>query len=277
MDAEIQHRRSGPAGRIRMMRLIFMLDLAGKALAVAVWPFSPWLAVALFAGPDFYLLYHLLVPSAQGVVQVFTHFATGEKEVWLTIDDGPDETDTPQILELLDRHRARATFFAIGQQAARHPGLVAEVVRRGHEVAHHTHTHPLYLFWCATPARVRAELDDGLTALQKTGVRPRCFRPPVGIKNPFLPGALAERGLVCIGWSARGRDCISRDPARVVERVMSRLKPGAIILMHEGPNACRQVRVEAIARLLNALSERGFTCVVPETWQLRWRSQPTVK
>ncbi|HZP60776.1 MAG TPA: polysaccharide deacetylase family protein [Opitutaceae bacterium] len=246
-----------------------MADLAAKAFAVAAWPFSPWLAAAFFVGPDLYLLYHLLVPSAQGVVRVFTHFATAEKEVWLTIDDGPDETDTPKILELLDRHKARATFFVIGEQAARQPALVAEIVRRGHEVAHHTHTHPLYTFWCASPLRVRKELDDGMAALRTAGVQPRCFRPAVGIKNPFLHDALASRGLACIGWSVRSRDCLSREANRVVKRVLRQVRPGVIILMHEGPHAPRPIRVEAISRLLDALSDRGYACVVPETRQLR--------
>jgi len=251
------------------MRPIVMFDLAGKAFAVFAWPFSPWLATALFVGPDLYLLYHLLVPSAQGVVRVFTRFATGEKEVWLTIDDGPDGTDTPKILDLLDRHGARATFFAIGEQAARQPALVAEIVRRGHEVGHHTHTHPLYTFWCASPARVRKELDGGLDALRQAGVQPRCFRPAVGIKNPFLHGALAQRGLACIGWSVRSWDCVSRNPAQVVGRVMQRIEPGAIILMHEGPNVSPRVRVEALTRLLEALRARGFRCVVPESRRFR--------
>ena len=64
-------------------------------------------------------------------------------EVWLTIDDGPDPEDTPRILELLAAHGARATFFVIGENAAAHPGLIRAIAAAGHEVAHHTHTHPL--------------------------------------------------------------------------------------------------------------------------------------
>lgn len=251
------------------MRPIFAVNLIGKVIAVAVWTYAPWLAVAFFVGPDFYLLYHLLAPSGQALGRVVTCFSTGRREVWLTIDDGPDAADTPRILDLLDQHRARATFFLIGCRADRHRELVAEILRRGHEVGHHTQTHPLYTFWCATPSRVRRELDDGLASLRKGGAEPRCFRSPVGIKNAFLHRALARRGLTCIAWSVRSGDSQLRDPDRIVARVMKQVKPGAIILTHEGPDVPAQVRVEAIACLLKALDAQSFSCVVPDASQ--WR------
>jgi len=243
--------------------------LAIKMLALAMWAQAPWLGAAFFFIPDFYLFYHLFVPSGQGLGRVVTHFSTGRREVWLTIDDGPDPTDTPGILDLLDRHRARATFFLIGERAAREPGLVSEIVRRGHGVAHHTQTHPCYTFWCAAPSRIGRELDAGLVALKEAGVRPQWFRPPVGIKALFLHRELAKRGLTCVGWSVRSGDCVRDEPGEIVDRVMRRVRPGAIILMHEGPGVPPPVRIEAIARLLKALGAAGFTCVVPEARQMR--------
>ena len=254
-----------------MLRPMLLVSAAGKAAAVALWVRggSPAAAVAFFFLPDFFLLYHLFVPSAQGLCRVGTRLATDRPEIWLTIDDGPDADDTPRILALLDRHQARATFFLIGERAARHPGLVAEILRRGHEVGHHTHTHPVGTFWCATPARVRAELDDGLAVFSRAGAHPRWFRAPVGIKNLFLGRALAERGLHCVGWSVRSLDSVSRDPAAVVARVMARLRPGSIVLMHEGAALDPRVRVRALELLLIALAERRFTCVLPAAGQLR--------
>lgn len=173
------------------------------------------------------------------------------------------------ILELLDRHRARATFFFVGERAARFPELVAAVVVRGHEVGHHTHTHPMKWFWCATPARLRAELDDALDAFQAAGIRPRWFRSPVGIKNLLLGPALDERGLRYIGWSVRSYDVRSRSPAAVRDGVMKQVRPGAIVLMHEGPAMDARVRVTALTMLLDALAARGFACVLPAAGQLR--------
>ncbi len=252
-------------------RLLLTLAIAVKVLGAALWwsAAPAWVCLGLFFLPDFLLLYQLFVPSSQQLCPAFTRFETPRQEIWLTIDDGPDPDDTPKILDLLDRHHAHATFFLIGKRAARHPRLVADILRRGHEIGHHTHTHPAFTFWCAGPGRTRTELDDGLTALCATGAQPRWFRAPVGIKNFFLNRALNTRGLRCVGWSVRSLDSVSADPAMIVARVMARVHPGSIVLMHEGPALSSAVRVRALESLLAALAARGLACVLPEADQLR--------
>lgn len=244
-------------------------DLAAKVAAVVLWRPAPWVAAACFFGPDLWLLQALLAPSSQLLLRVFTRFDPEGAEVGLTIDDGPDPEDTPRLLDLLDRHRARAVFFLVGTRAERHPELVAEILRRGHEVAHHTHTHPLGFFWCAPASRVRAELDQATAALRRAGAEPRWFRPPVGIKNVFLRRELAARGLACVGWSLRSRDCQGRDPSRIAARVLRRVRPGDLILLHEGGSVRPAVRVAAIAQVLAGLDARGIRCVVPRGERLR--------
>ena len=128
---------------------------------------------------------------------------------------------------------------------------------------------PVGTFWCAGPGRVARELNLGTAALHCGGARPRRFRPPVGMKSLFLAAALASRGLACVGWSIRSRDGVSRNPQRVAARVLARVRPGAIILMHEGVDVAPAVRVEAIARLLAGLAAQGWACVIPEPGQLR--------
>ncbi len=250
------------------MWLLVILNLAGKIAAVYVGLAAPLTALTLWFGPDALLGYHLFVPQAQGLVRVPGRFATTRREVWLTIDDGPDPEDTPRILELLAAHRAQATFFVIGENAAAHPGLVRAIVAAGHEVAHHTHTHPLATFWCALPRRVKRELDDGLAALRMAGVKPQRFRPPASVKNLWLGPALAARNLVWIGWSARGLERSFGDPEAVAARVLRRLAPGAILLLHEGPRVPAPIRVQAIRRVLERLQEQGYRCVVPAPAQL---------
>jgi len=251
-------------------RVTFIVLLVLKLAAFTLIGLHCWTAAALvFFVPDFWVLYHLFVPSAQGLCRNFTHFETTATEVWLTIDDGPDVADTPLILDLLDRHQAKATFFVIGRHAAAHPELLAEIRLRGHEVGHHTQTHPVWSFWCISKTRLHAELDDALAVLRRSNLRPRWFRSPVGIKNFLLPAALADRKLECVGWSIRSGDCHSRQPESVVARVRRHARPGAIILMHEGPSVPSAVRMKAIAGVLEGLTAEHYRCVLPKPDQLR--------
>jgi len=248
--------------------LLLIVNLAGKVAALGVGWSLPAVALGLWFGPDFLLAYHVFAPRAQGLVRMYQRFETTRREVWLTIDDGPDPVDTPQILNLLAAHGARATFFVIGENAQRHPDLIQAMVAGGHEVAHHTHTHPLAMFWCATPGRVRRELDAGLDVLQRLGVRPTRFRPPAGVKNPWLAPALKTRGLVCVGWSARGLERRGGNAESVARRVTHRVAAGSILLLHEGAGVPATIRVEAIRLALQMLHEQGYRCVVPEAGQL---------
>ncbi len=254
-----------------MAFLILLCALAGKLAAVGWWRWQPGspLAFVWFFAPDPLVFYHLFAPSAQGFCRVFTRFETDRPEIWLTIDDGPDPDDTPRLLALLERHGARATFFLIGERAARWPQLVEAIARAGHEIAHHTHRHPTGTFWCASPARLRAELDDALTAFAVAGARPQRFRAPVGIKHVLLGRELAARGLACIGWTVRSGDCLGRSAEAIVASVMRRLRPGGIVLLHEGPGVPAALRVRTIERLLEALRERGISCVIPPADRLR--------
>ena len=254
------------------MWLLIFVNLAGKVAAVGVGLSAPAVALAFWFGPDALLGWHLFVPSAQGLVRVHRRFATKRREVWLTIDDGPDPEDTPRILELLAAHGARATFFVIGEKAAAHPGLVRAIAAAGHEVAHHTQTHPVASFWCASPVRVARELDECLDVLRRAEVKPGRFRPPVGIKNLWLGPALAGRGLICVGWSARGLERRRGDAGTVAGRVLRGLAPGAILLLHEGPGVPAAIRVHGIRRVLERLRAEGYQCVVPLPEQLAGRT-----
>lgn len=239
--------------------------LAWKIGFLGLLVFTPWKTAAWvsFFPLDLVVLYHLFVPSAGGLCGTTNTFPTTRKEVWLTIDDGPDPHDTPQILDLLDARQARATFFLIGQHAAAHPELVREILRRGHTVGCHTHTHPIGTFWFAGPTRLARELDACLGVLRDCGATVEWFRAPVGIKNLLLGDALRRRGLRCLGWSIRSRDGVAQDPQAVVQRVTNALHPGAIVLTHEGERVHPAVRVVALTRLLEEIQRRGYRCVIP--------------
>ena len=251
----------------------FLLIVAGisKTLAVVVWLVggSVWLGLALFFLPGFVILYHLLTPGAQGLCRVVTRFATDRKEVWLTFDDGPDNDDTPRALASLARHGAHATFFLVGTRAAQWPEWVDAIVAQGHEVGHHSHTHPVLTFWSASPRRLHRELDDATAVFAGLGQRPTRFRAPAGLKNLWLEPALRARRLTLIGWSVRSWDSVRPTPGPVVSEIMRRVRPGAIILLHEGLRAHPRVQLETVDLLLSALHDAGYTCIIPTAAQLR--------
>ncbi len=232
----------------------------------ADWVLLGW--ATFFAG-GLLVTAHMLVPQWQGLCDVDSAFEPDSKSVWLTIDDGPDPEDTPQLLKLLARHDARATFFLVGERAAAHPELVEQIRAAGHEIACHTHTHPRFSFWAMGPRRLAAEIDRALPHLQSEPGEVLFFRPPVGIKNLWLGRILRARNLRCVAWTVRSGDGVGTSAQAVIARVRREVRPGAIILMHEGPSMASGVRVHAMDGVLSALSDEGYTCILPTADQLR--------
>ena len=208
-----------------------------------------------------------LVPSLQGFGPVLTKYLTTAKTAWLTIDDGPDPGTTPQVLALLEKYGARATFFLIGVNAAKYPELTRMILDSGHTIGNHTQTHPRFSFWRFGPRALAREIDGFEATISSLGVAvPIWFRAPAGLKNPFLHPILAARGLQLVGWSARAFDTRIDDSSRIVERIKRSIVSGAIILFHEGhqPAVC----LKALEQLLDELTAEHFKLVLPEPREL---------
>jgi peptidoglycan/xylan/chitin deacetylase (PgdA/CDA1 family) len=238
--------------------------VAAPVALILLWPHAPVAAVGILALSHALILYPTFRPNVQWLGPVVTRFVTERKEVWLTVDDGPT-ADTPAVLDLFEAHGVKATFFVKGTLAEQHPALAQEILRRGHTLANHSQTHPAGSFWCSLPGRLSTEIDlcnDALTAA--TGKRPRWFRAPVGMKNPAVHPLLARRGMRLIGWTARGFDAVVGDPEQVLARILPRLQPGAIIVLHQG----RDHSLRVLERVILALKERGYGFVIPEDGQL---------
>ena len=204
-----------------------------------------------------------LVPGSRLYSPVLTRLPVSEKLAWFTIDDGPS-AETPAILDLLDVHGAKATFFLVGERARSHPQHVREIVRRGHGIGNHSDSHPERRFWRLLPGSMANEIARAQATLTDiAGTPPIWFRAVVGMANPFVASALRDHGLARVAWSARGFDGRIGDPGRVVARVRRQLAPGAIVLAHECSAHGRNV--EIIAALLEMLQAQGYRTVLPET------------
>jgi peptidoglycan-N-acetylglucosamine deacetylase len=248
-----------------MRRAILVFLIVAPLIAIALAKTSILGAIGVIFVSHMLVLYPTLRANAQWLGPVITCFETNEKEVWLTIDDGPAE-DTNAILDLLESRQAKATFFCKGNLVEARPDLLRAIVQRGHSAGNHSYSHPSYTFWMLLPGRVRSEIEranDSIAAI--TGTPPRWFRAPVGMKNPAVHPVLQKRNQPLIGWSARAFDTQVNDPAVIAERVMRDVHPGAIILMHQGlPHS-----VAALTRVVDELQALGYRFVVPDDGRLK--------
>lgn len=199
-----------------------------------------------------------LWPRSRGLGPNWTRLpaaAAARHEIALTIDDGPDPHTTPQVLDILDHHGVHATFFCVGEKAARYPEVCREIVRRGHAVENHTQHHR-HDFSLRGPWGFMRELQAAQHTLsQITGQRPLFFRAPAGLRNPFLDPVLTRLGLTLVSWSARGFDTRIGDAERVRQALLRGLRAGAILLLHDGNAARSPHGIPVILAVLPAVLE----------------------
>jgi peptidoglycan/xylan/chitin deacetylase (PgdA/CDA1 family) len=189
--------------------------------------------------------------------------------VVLTFDDGPDPAHTPTVLDTLDAHDAKATFFVIGHKAEKHPALVREILARGHAVGVHGFAHDRF-FALRGSKRVRTDLERAIRVLEIITERtPTLFRPPIGHTNPTIARIADLLELTTVGWSVRARDGLARTkPADVLARITRGLEDGAIILLHDAPERGprRPAGVTALPQILDAIAARNLRVVPLAAW-----------
>jgi len=185
--------------------------------------------------------------------------ARTRRAIALTFDDGPSES-TAELLEILARHHVPATFFQCGANVRRLPAIAREVAAAGHEIGNHTDTHPLLAL--KSPLFIGNELARAQEAIEQfTGVRPRYFRAPYGVRWFGLRAAQQRLGLTGVMWSTIALDW-KRRTSGVVSRLLHGAAPGAILCLHDGRVLERRpdvgVMLQAVRELLPKLTERGF-------------------
>ncbi len=246
------------------IRLSIALHFA-CAIAFVAWPRGwPWILAALvlchlvLGGAGMWPRSTLLGPNLLRLPDA----AARRGEIALTFDDGPDPDVTPKVLDILDRYRAKASFFCIGEKAAAHPNVVTDILRRGHGVENHSMHHPkLFALFGLTALRTDIGMAQYLLG-NLAGRPPMFFRAPMGIRNPLLDPVVAGLGLTYISWTRRGFDTSKRDPAVVLTGLTRGLAAGDIILLHDRKSARGEpIVLTVLPLLLESITAAGLKSV----------------
>lgn len=157
---------------------------------------------------------------------------TDQKVIALSFDDGPDEANLPDLLNVLDEFQVKATFFVIGEKAKKHPALIQQISNNGHVIGNHSYTHARF-FDLFNLSRMFNELLMTREQIYKiTGAKSLIFRPPYGVTNPNVAKTIQRLGFKSIGWSIRSLDT-SFSPDKTIERLIKKTHPGGIVLLHD--------------------------------------------
>ncbi len=202
-------------------------------------------------------------PTSQVYGKMISHGPRDQMEVALTFDDGPNDPWTLRIAEVLDQYGVKGTFFVVGQNARRNPGIVQELVARGHLIGNHSYHH-----------RKRDALLDlrygDLSAAQDAianaaAVCPALYRPPNGFHTPWQLLAVSRNDMRAVTWDVLPRDWKNPPPDVLARRVLDSVRPGSIVTLHDGDDtnatADRSATLAALPQIIEGLRQRGYRLV----------------
>jgi peptidoglycan-N-acetylglucosamine deacetylase len=198
--------------------------------------------------------------------QVLTEVAGGPptaRTVALTFDDGPDPRWTPEVLDLLARYDAVATFCVVGEQVERHEDLVRRVVDAGMRLCNHSHSHDTGLGGRTADVVRREVAGTRADLVAVAGAPVPYFRAPGGNWSGTVAELSAEHGMRPLGWSVDSRDWKQPGTAEILRRVQRQMHPGAVVLLHDGGGRRGQT-VAALAELLPWLVRNCYAFTFPD-------------
>jgi len=190
--------------------------------------------------PGVYLLllsYGCYYVGSNFFIPVICSAQTGKKVIALSFDDGPTTENTLQILQILKDVNAEAAFFCIGSRIAQNKAILKQAYDEGHLIGNHTFSHHFW-FDMFSAKKMLADMqmmDEATNSV--IGKMPKLFRPPYGVTNPNLKKAIIKGNYIPVGWSMRSMDTVIKDEKKLLNKVISKIKPGAVFLFHDTSDA----------------------------------------
>jgi peptidoglycan/xylan/chitin deacetylase (PgdA/CDA1 family) len=201
-------------------------------------------------------------PSVEWFGELTSHGPRTGNKVAITFDDGPNPPYTEQIAKVLEDYGARGTFFEVGKAVVKAPETTRKLFQSGHLIGNHSYNHGAFSY-----------LDPGYpelaqtqrTFLDQARFCPAVFRPPHGTHTPFMSRVVTGAGLRLVTWDVSAKDWTEHDPAALARNILTKVRPGSIILLHDGIDgnigADRSVVVEALPLIMEGLKAKGFEAV----------------
>ena len=211
------------AQKLGILCLLAATALCFVEVKLAILPLVCFLGVSLVAP---------FLPAFSYYLPIISQGNSHKNAISLTFDDGPDPVGTLEVLRVLEKHKATATFFVIGRSVAQHPQLVKEMVRLGHTIGNHSYHHDSLLMLRSKNTLIQ-EIESTQRELQSLGIQPLVFRPPVGITSPRLKQVLKELGMMCVNFSCRAMDRGNWRIDNLSRNILRKVRPGDIILLHD--------------------------------------------
>jgi peptidoglycan/xylan/chitin deacetylase (PgdA/CDA1 family) len=234
---------TGQRGRVRFATRVLAADVVVLTLLTTCWVGANERTVSWFGA-------------------LVNHGPGQGRAVAITFDDGPNVGATLAVRDILDRNHVKATFFTVGKALDARPDISRALMADGQLLGNHSYLHDS-LRW----------LDPGYPELARTqrtfkrrlGVCPTFFRPPHGQHTPFMADVVSDHGMTMVGWDDAGGDWATRDPQLVASRILDHVRPGSIILLHDGLDgdltADRSVVVKALPLILEGLTAQDLRAV----------------
>ena len=197
-------------------------------MAIDFW----WFVIIVSVWFVFNLIGSSLISSNYHVKAFCNNPSETEKKITLTFDDGPSPY-TLEVLDLLKKYNTKATFFCIGKNIEMYPEIVKQIIAEGHLVGNHSYSHsPFFDFYNAK--KITEEIQKTDTLLEKfTSKKINFFRPPYGVTTPSIRRALKITGHKVIGWNIRSLDGGTKNQNLIFNRIIKRISPGGIVLLHD--------------------------------------------
>lgn len=158
---------------------------------------------------------------------------TTKKEIAISFDDGPATNYTQEILQVLKNENIKATFFCIGNRIEGNEKILQQINDEGHVIGNHSYSHHFWFDLFSSKKMLNDMALMNKITREKIGLTPKFFRPPYGVTNPNLKNAIVKGNYIPIGWNIRSMDTVINDEEKLLEKITSKIKPGAIILFHD--------------------------------------------